>query len=508
MKNKFLIVTTCCLAVLTGCNDFLDKNPDDRANPDSPSEISELLVSAYPSTSYYQFTELMSDNVSDIGNWLAEFYISKSVEEAYWWKEDTEESIDSPAAYWNSCYSAIATANAALDIIDRKPEKVQADYNAQRGEALLCRAYAHYMLVNIFSKQYDPATYMSAPGIPYVTKPEKVVFATYDRETVKQTYDRIQADLEEGLALIDDNSYKVRYYHFTKKAACAFASRFYQTICDWDNVIKYATISLGNDPGEYIRKWNTDYMHYSNEELQQNYTKYSDRANLMLCAQISRWGRCIGYRYNSTNDIRQSAFMLNNPVSGTFGYSFLKASGFDAEFILKFQEHFKKESINASYGLPYIMAPVFTAEEVILNRAEAYVMGNSDFASAEKDLCALISHRLISLSGVDRLPVTITSLDQNILRNFARNDKTVFDNFYSGSLSEEQIIYLKAILNMRRKEFFHEGMRWFDIRRFGLEVVHKSKDLKRVETLSKDDLRKVIQIPKQAITLGIPANAR
>ena len=35
------------------------------------------------------------------------------------------------------------------------------------------------------------------------------------------------ADLEEGLPLIDDNIYLRVKYHFNKKAAYAFAARFY-----------------------------------------------------------------------------------------------------------------------------------------------------------------------------------------------------------------------------------------------------------------------------------------
>ncbi|XLL74012.1 RagB/SusD family nutrient uptake outer membrane protein, partial [Myroides odoratimimus] len=38
-----------------------------------------------------------------------------------------------------------------------------------RAEALLARAYNHFMLVNLWAKHYNPATAESDLGIPYVT---------------------------------------------------------------------------------------------------------------------------------------------------------------------------------------------------------------------------------------------------------------------------------------------------------------------------------------------------
>jgi hypothetical protein len=47
----------------------------------------------------------------------------------------------------------------------------------------------------------------------------------------------------------------------------------------------------------------------------------------------------------------------------------------------------------------------------------------------------------------------------------------------------------------------HEGLRWFDIKRFGLAVAHSLPDGNTV-TLSANDNRKVLQIPQAAIDVG------
>ena len=79
----------------------------------------------------------------------------------------------------------------------------------KKGEALVARAYSHFMLVNFFSKFYNEATAATDPGIPYVTEPETVSIKQYDRKTVMYVYDMIEKDFLEGLPLLDDNAYSV-----------------------------------------------------------------------------------------------------------------------------------------------------------------------------------------------------------------------------------------------------------------------------------------------------------
>ncbi len=97
------------------------------------------------------------------------------------------------------------------------------------------------MLVNIYSKFYDPATAASDIGIPYVTEPEKNFIKQYTRGTVAGVYDMIEKDLLDGIGYIDDKSYSVPKYHFNRAAANAFAARFYLYKRDYTKVIQYAT---------------------------------------------------------------------------------------------------------------------------------------------------------------------------------------------------------------------------------------------------------------------------
>ena len=73
-----------------------------------------------------------------------------------------------------------------------KEKEQQAQKRAAESEALLTRAYAHFMLVNLFAKHYDQTTASSDPGIPFVDTPETVFIQQYERNSVQQVYDRIE----------------------------------------------------------------------------------------------------------------------------------------------------------------------------------------------------------------------------------------------------------------------------------------------------------------------------
>ena len=57
-----MVIAGVCL-LLTSCNEFLDKLPDDRATLDNAEKISMLLTSAYGDRSNAFVHEYASDNV-------------------------------------------------------------------------------------------------------------------------------------------------------------------------------------------------------------------------------------------------------------------------------------------------------------------------------------------------------------------------------------------------------------------------------------------------------------
>lgn len=490
LKNYYSL---CFLTVLVfsnfGCNKYLDKEPDNRASLTTVKKVSQLLGTAYPQANYQAFAETMSDNVADLGSGGSD----NVIHDPFYFIDTKENQQDSPEYYWYGCYTAIAAANLALHTIEGVSNP--ADYAAQKGEALVARAYAHFMLVNFFSEFYDVATASSAPGIPYVTEPENVFIKKYDRKTVQYVYDMIESDLLNGIPLIQDNAYDVPKYHFNKSAAYAFATRFYLYKKDYAKVIQYANLVVpGNNFAANLRGWNSTYKDITDvTELFKIYARATENANLLLVETQSLWSR---YYYNSRYGVdanKQSQIIPRpDPVTGgNFAFS-LYSSG-ENKLIPKIDEYFVKVSVNAEIGFPYVMVPLFTVEEVLFNRAEAYAYTNNTDA-ALADLNTYASKRINSYSPVTH---NITAAKVNAV--------------FGTSNTTQGLV--QAILYYRRAEFIHEGLRWFDILRYKLPVVHTTSPLPGggatvVATLDANDKRKVLQLPPSTSLAGLAPNPR
>ncbi|MEG1721543.1 MAG: hypothetical protein RR303_01010, partial [Bacteroidales bacterium] len=74
-------------------------------------------------------------------------------------------------------------------------------------------------------------------------------------------------------------------------------------------------------------------------------------------------------------------------------------------------------------------------------------------------------------------------------------------------VSEEQLPYVQCVLHFRRLENIFMGLRWFDLKRYGIEVTHKIGKTD-VKTLSPLDGRRAIQLPAEVIAAGITPNIR
>jgi hypothetical protein len=406
--------------------------------------------------------------------------------DAFFFKDTRSTSEDTPEWYWFACYHAIAACNQALETISQASN--QNAYTAQKAEALVARAYAHFMLVNIFSKFYDPATASSDPGIPYVTEPEKNFIKQYTRGTVASVYASIEKDLLEGLPFLDDKSYSVPKYHFTKSAANAFAARFYLYKKDYQKVIQYGLQAVpNNDFASNLRPWNTEYSTIGLNEIAPRYAKATENANLLLAETNSYWFRTnIAARYAMTPAVRDQILRTVPVAGGQWAF----ATGFYLEnhiIVPKINEYFVRVSVNADIGNGYVMVPLFTVEEVLFNLAEAYAYTNQ-FNNAIALLNTYLSTRIVSYDP-------------------SANNLTISKiNSYWGTSNTQQGL-INTILAYKRSEFVHEGMRWFDILRYKIPVVHQTIT-GETHTLGPNDPHRLFQIPATAKQSGIEQNPR
>lgn len=488
-KRSIYLLLAGVVTGLAGCKKYLETLPDSRTVVSTPEQVSQLLTTAYPGSNYLPFCEAMSDNVEDKGNTTlyADPNSNAVNAQSFKWQDVQFQDYDSPEGYFHSCYNAIAAANQALEF-SSGPDS--ANYSAQRGEALVARAYAHFMLVTLFAKAYDPATAGTDPGIPYVTAVEKHAFVNYTRGTVQSVYDNIEKDLNKGIPLIQEKIYgDAPKFHFTQQAAHAFAARFYLFKRDYNQVISHATQVFGSGViANLLRNWNgtsatSNPVGYSASTLgyygiQSVYTKATENANILLHEAYTVWGSSYAYyRYGYGNNIYGS--FNSNITGGTLAIAY-NTYGATPQYynVPKFYE-------NNTYDV----IPLFSMEEVLLNRAEAYAMlGN--YVSALADINTWVSKNVRSYSAATH----------NIT-----NVKAV--NYYAPGTTDTTGSLVNTVLFFKKVAYIHEGLRWFDILRLKLKVKHNNFT-GGGDSLLADDKRKVLQLPQEVQQAGLQLNPR
>lgn len=492
-KHKItnLLLLIVIISAFSSCEKYLSINPDQRANLDNPEAISELLVNAYPKGNYMVFLEAMSDNS------VENIHVAPTLSnmQSYKWSEVEATGSDSPTSYWNQCYRAIAVANQALQTISTVENP--SAYRAQRGEALVARAYVHFMLATLWCKPYNETTSSADLGIPYVLEPENVVQKQYERKTVAYVYQQIEKDLLEGIPLISDDTYKKPAFHFTKRAAYAFATRFFLFKKDYAKVIQFADFAFPNNSTiDYLRNWN-EYAGMTGAIRTQTYTKPTEKANLLMVEAISSWAS----NYNGATDYRYQTsinviypFTLRtagNLVGADLAYV-VSTGANDFAYVYKLSRYFVSP-LNSTLGNYYMYLPLLTAEEVLFNKAEA-LAATERYSEALGMLNTFISKRIKGTYNSSSHDLT----EIKVLNHYNGADiKTAMTN---------------AVLDLKRIEFMHEGIRWLDILRKGIRVVHPVID-KNITgefntVLEANDLRRQIQLPATTVLAGLEPNKR
>ena len=473
------------ITLMSGCDSFLDVAPDNRVNLTDLDKNAQLLTNAY-SIASPAFTDWMTDNVG----FTTGVTIRQAQQQAYEWEDVTTgpTELDTPDFYWFETYNAIAHANevlAALDEIVIENDEDRAYKDAIEAEAKLTRAYGHFMLVNMFGEHVTIDD--GEDGVPYVKTPETVFIETYERESVRRVYREVEDDLEDGLDDVNDTYYNNSgKYHFNRNAALAFASRYYLWSGEPIECINYSSQLLGTNPGRFIRDLTSQEFLNAKSSITgypQLYTSPDQASNLLLMRKISLVQRP-DFAHGPLDQWYGDLFAAS-PFTGTTDErenpAFVK--GNNALLPVRFQNLFERSSLNSNVGTPYHIAVIFSGEEVLLNRAEAYMLlGELDECLA--DLQVFVDRRY---SGGD------TELTMERLRAFfgAQNDPGFTD----------QLILLNYILFERQKEFIIQGLRWFDIKRYGLSVTHSLADGSTI-FLGPNDPRRIFQIPKSAIEVG------
>lgn len=431
MKNKILAVLLLATSLGISCNKKFDQSPSNAI----PVEEAFNTVTDFSTATlgmYYQMTrttnylggsdasiawvstlDLLADNLISqqtgrgsqrtFGNW--------------------QYNASNTTGMFGDAYKVIRAANGILEHIENLgdlPERANFE-----GEALAARAMAHFDLLRVYSKPVSgPQADLNASGIPYVTTTN--IEDKPGRGTVKESYEKIVADLEMAVTLINNNNGSGR---LNKAAVYGLLSRVYLYGGEWQKSADAATACLAVNsnpgristfPGIWTDANETGVLFKLKIATKDRITIGVGYSQTSADGQVrSEWvaSHSLALMYDTANDVRAKAYLTKAKFSGLEYMAVIKYKG-------------RPGSTPNTVDIKYLRVA-----EILLNRAEAYTMLAMD-AEARTDLDSLRQNR--------------------------------YKNFTAGTETGEAL--KTAIAKERRLELAFEGDRWFDLKRKGLPV--------------------------------------
>jgi len=466
-KTKNIIAAAVTLLVWssTGCKKFTEKPYDNRINLEFTEHYQQVLVDAYPQRQE-MFTDILTDDYQYHAPTAQASMVSYFLPIYLYNDEYPENGFTNPDVAYREFYAKIYRANIVIGGVGSSTRGTQEFKDAVMGEALILRAYGHFMLVNLFGKHYNAATAATDLGVPIVTQVNEERLIAYKRATVKAVYEQIEKDATEGIALLKKGAAFATKnpYHFTTASASAFMSRLMLYKGDWAAAKKYSDDVIA-EKGRVVRNLASDLTLLTSSGVQIFTARYMDpttHPNILMVHYST------SLSYLAPTGFLRSGFYLSTPAAtliapaGDLRSKLTATVGtvIDASVMITKYET-QPNNPNGAFRASY-----FSMEEVLLNRAEAILRStNGTVADALVDLEAIRKLRYAPYTALNPEAFTKETLLTNVLLE-------------------------------RRKEFIGEGLRWFDVKRLGIQVAHSiGRNDAPTVVLLPNDPRTALQIP-------------
>jgi len=192
-----------------------------------------------------------------------------------------------------------------------------------------------------------------------------------------------------------------------------------------------------------------------------------------------------------------------------------------------YDEQFEYTDKLAGIGYAHAVDPVFTGDMTILERAEAYPL-QGKLTEAVADINIWLSTHCKDKTeeqddGTEQViapapePQTVAGISAFVsgLDYAQRNPgswrersmrKRMHPQGFTVTSGDQENV-LQLILHMKRIESQPHGLRFMDLKRYGIEFAHLVRGEDPVIFI-RGDLRAAVQLPKTVITAGLPATAR
>jgi len=408
---KKLLTLLLISSSLVGCQKYLNEKPNKAlALPADNIDNPKLLLSDTYTMNQNSASagEVASDNffITDAGYQKLALSSLTSVD-LYLWNSNVFN--DNDRNDWTNTYKVVFNANLVLDALkELKPTtQNQQEWNNLKGQALFFRAWSFFMLLQEFSKAYNPSTASTDPGIALRLSADITTPST--RASIKQSFEQVTNDLLQSLTLLAATSdYKTTP---CKNAALGLLAKVYLYLGEYDTALNYANQYLALSP---------KLIDYNSIPVSSSlpFTRYNDEvifhATLFqLTAFSPSYSRVSDslYALYDSNDLRRALYFKNGGPGN-----------------ISFQGSY--DGSRAPFG-------GIANDEIYLIASECYARTNK------------ITNAMNMLNSL-----LITRWKEGTFIPFAASD---------------QDSALALILNERRKELVYRNIRWGDLKRLNVD---------------------------------------
>ena len=322
--------------------------------------------------------------------------------------------------WWSQAYQFIYASNDIIKGVGLSKQLTRDEKSSFKGQALFVRAYVHSLLVGLYGE------------VPYITTTDYLENNQVSRMDVDAVQEKIIADLEEAVGLLDGlGSDQGERALPDENASKALLARMYLYTENWEPAVSLSTELI--DAFQLEANVEQVFLKDSPETIWQ--LKPEDGLNTREAAQLI------------IQSIPGQTYAVSDALLGTFENGDLRrehwigsVSDADSTITLHFAHKYKadaNETVSTEYSI------LFRLGEQYLIRAEAYA----------------------HLGDVSR-----GLTDLNVIRNRAG---------LPNMTANTSVELLEAIYQERKVELFAEqGLRWFDLTRTGRanEVLGVLKD--------------------------------
>lgn len=208
--SKYILLLGLILAFTACDEDFLEQAPTTAVSAESATAttgnlflivngIHRLLYTRQGSNGRGGYSAMMIHNEV-----LGEDMVMNAIANGWWinmarWNDHTNESDTDNRHHWRVMYKVVNNANIIIEGAE-KATGPESQRDAALGQAYAYRAFAHFVLVQLYGGRYVAGGGNTQLGIPIMLKS---TIEPQARETVEAVYAQINSDLDEAITRLD-----------------------------------------------------------------------------------------------------------------------------------------------------------------------------------------------------------------------------------------------------------------------------------------------------------------